>query len=154
VTWIILLFAIGIIFVLFEVIVPGGVFGVLGGVAMIAGCVLAFRNYGMSGGFIALGTGVAVLGLGLWIEFAILPRTRLGRRAFLQASITGRSTHAPVDTSLVGREGETLTALAPSGVVLLDGRKYEAFSQAGFLERGVRVKVQGFDNFRLIVVRS
>ena len=151
---IVLLYAIGIILVLFEVIVPGGVLGVLGALCLMGGCGVAFYQFGLTGGLVGLFSALALLGLGLFIEFRLLPRTRLGRRMFLGAAVTGRSTQSPDDKNLVGRAGETVTALAPSGIVVIDGRKYEAFSQSGFVERGAHVVVRAYDNFRLIVEKT
>lgn len=150
-TLIIALYVVGILLVLFEVILPGGIAGTIGGIGMLIGAILAFREYGPIGGAAGLAAGLLVLGLGLLIEFKILPKTRLGKRMFLSASVTGRSTERPTDTTLIGRICETTTALAPSGFVILDGKKYEAFSQSGFIECGHQVTVKGSDNFRLIV---
>ena len=55
---------------------------------------------------------------------------------------------------VLDQQGETITPLSPSGYVSLKGRRYEAFSQSGYLEKGVAVRVTGLDNFRLIVTQN
>jgi membrane-bound ClpP family serine protease len=55
---------------------------------------------------------------------------------------------------VVGKVGEAATTLAPSGYVLIEGRRYEAFSQSGHMDRGTALKVVAVDNFRLIVTKS
>ncbi len=152
---IILLFLIGLILLGFEVFVPGGILGVLGGLAMIAGVVLSFLDYGQSGGWTALGVASLAVGGLLFFEFRVLPRTRLGRRLFLDSSIKGTSQPAVAESaSVVGHAGETLTPLSPSGYVDIDGRRYEAFSRSGYVPKGTTVRVVGVDNFRLIVSKS
>ena len=147
---ILLLFIIGVIFLGFEVFLPGGILGVFGGLAMLGGCGLAFANYGISGGSLAVLLALVLVALMLAFEFFILPKTAIGKRLFLSASIQG-TTQASRAKDLTGSCGKTVTALAPSGYVSIDGHQHEAFSRSGFLESGVPIKVIGLDNFRLIV---
>lgn len=152
-TAIVLLLSIGIVLVLLEVIVPGGVLGVLGVLAMLGGCVLAFFDLGAEGGWVATATAAGALGLSLFIEFKILPRTRWGKKLFLDRSIDGASQENPAAQSIVGRTGEAVTMMAPSGYVTIEGRRYEAVSQSGLIAKGAGVRVVGVDNFQLIVAQ-
>ena len=69
-------------------------------------------------------------------------------------STVGSTSQEPVGhDSMVGQSGETLTTLAPSGYVSVGGRRYEAFSSSGHLEKGTPVRVTGHDTFRLIVTK-
>ncbi len=152
-TTIVFLFLLGVLMLSLEIFLPGGILGVLGALVMVGAVVLSFRDYGVTGGMIALSVGIG-LGIAAVVgEFVILPRTRSGQRLFLSASITGVATAAAA-REVVGKTCEAVTVLAPSGVVLLDGKRYEAFCRDGFAERGARLVVQGNDNFRLIVSKS
>lgn len=152
---IILLFLSGLVMLGLEVFVPGGILGVLGGLAMLGGCAMAFNDYGPSGGGIAVAVAVVLLGVMLYAEFVWLPRTRLGGKLFLRRSIESKSQPPVAEAAtIVGRAGEAVTTLAPSGYVLIDGRRYEAFSQSGFIARGTPVHVVSMDNFRLVVSQS
>ena len=152
---IVLLFALGILLLTFEVVVPGGVLGVLGGLAMLAGCALAFFEFGATGGGIAVVVAVACLSLGLFIEFRVLPKTRYGKKFFLHQSVDALSQPKPADEKvIVGKTGEAVTMLAPSGYVSIEGRRYEAFSQSGLIAKGTLVRVVGVDNFHLIVAQT
>ena len=44
-----------------------------------------------------------------------------------------------------------VTMLAPTGLVEITGKNYEAFCQSGLAQRGASLTVIGFDNFRVIV---
>lgn len=151
---IIALFVLGSVLIFFEIFLPGGILGVAGGLAMMAGAVLAFMDYGSSGGIVAIFAGVGLLLASLIIEFKFLPKTKLGRRLFLSESDSGSSQPPIAQKDIVGRECRAETALAPTGVVILDGKRYEAFSQGGFVERGTNLTIKGMDNFRLIVTKS
>ena len=56
--------------------------------------------------------------------------------------------------SVMGKVAEAVTPLVPSGYVLVDGRRYEAFSQSGHAAKGAQMRVTGLDNFRLIVTKT
>ncbi len=151
-TLIILLFAIGILLIAVEVIVPGGILGSIGALMMFGGCVMAFLEYGTTGGIVAVIAAFVIGGLAVFLEFRILPRTKLGKRAFLTHEITAVSAAFGKEAlNLVGKSAEALTMLSPSGYVRVDGRRYEAFCQSGQVPAGSALEIIGADNFRLIV---
>lgn len=153
-TLIIVMFAVGILLIAAEVIVPGAILGSIGGLLMIGGSVLAFFEFGTVGGFIALGVALILGALALFIEFRILPKTKIGRRAFLTEEVRGVSAAFGKEAlDLVGQPAEALTMLSPSGYVRIEGRRYEAFCQSGQAPAGAALEVIGADNFRLIVTQ-
>jgi membrane-bound ClpP family serine protease len=150
-----LLFAVGIVFLAVEVIVPGAILGSIGALLMLGGCVLAFMDYGTGGGIIALLGCAALAALVFYFEFKILPQTKLGKRAFLTTEITGVAAALGDEAlALVGKSAQALTMLSPSGYILVDGRRYEAFCQSGQVAAGSDLQVVGADNFRLIVTHT
>ena len=130
-------------------------YGVLGALAMLGGCAVAFHQFGAAGGGLAVLAALAGLGAALYAEFVLLPKTRFGRKLFLHQSVDAKSQPPPADAAMVvGRVVETVTTLAPSGYVLLDGRRYEARSQSGLVAKGATVRVVGVDSFHLIVSQT
>jgi len=151
-TWVILLFALGITLISLEVIIPGGVLGAIGALALFGGCAWSFIEFGRLGGTIATLCAFLAAGAILWIEFRLLPRTAIGRRAFLHKTVTGVSaSYGEEAKALVGKAAEAITTLSPSGYVRIDGRRYEAFCEGGHTRPGTPLTVVGADNFRLIV---
>ena len=154
-TAIVILFLAGILLLAIEVIVPGMVVGIIGGIAITAGVITAFSLYGSGGGVLALLAGGLLLGVTLYLEFVVLPKSRLARKISMDATVAGTSQPAVADLAAVMNQlGETVTPLAPSGYIELQGRRYEAFSQSGYLGKGTAVRVTGLDNFRLIVTKN
>lgn len=154
-TPIILLFAIGIVFLAVEVIVPGAVLGSIGALLMLGGCVLAFLDYGTGGGLIAVLVSLVIAGLVFFLEFKILPKTKLGKRAFLNTEITGVASALGEEArGLIGKSAQALTMLSPSGYILVDGQRYEAFCQSGQAASGSNLEIVAADNFRLIVTQT
>ncbi|MDR1279772.1 MAG: serine protease [Opitutaceae bacterium] len=151
-TTLVILFIVGIILLAAEVIAPGAVLGTLGALAMLAGCVIAFWQHGPTGGGVAVAAALFLVGVMLAIEFLVLPRTRWGHRFFLHKSIDSRSQPPVADAAAITRRtGEALTTLAPTGYVLVEGRRYEATSRSGLIGKGAPVAVVGTETFQLVV---
>jgi len=151
-TLILLLFIVGIMLLAADVFVSSFVMAAVGAVAMIAGCVVAYRDFGILAAGLAGVSAVALLGGAIYIELVLLPRTRLGRGLVVE-STSGSRSPPPIapGAAVIGRPATADTTLAPSGYVLVDGRRYEAFCRTGHAARGETLRVVGMDNFRLIV---
>lgn len=154
-TFILLLFIVGILLLAADVFVSSFVMAAVGGVAMIAGCVVAYRDFGVLAAGLAGVAAVGLLGGAIYIELVLLPKTRIGKGLVVE-STSGSSSQPPVAPSadVVGRPATADTTLAPSGYVLVDGRRYEAFCRTGHAARGEALRVIGVDNFRLIVTKT
>jgi len=152
---IMVLFIAGAVLLAAEVFVPGAVLGVFAALAMLAGVVLAFVEHGPAGGWTAIGAALALTAATLWFEFKILPKTSLGRRLFLKAEIKGASQPPLAEhNAVVGQAGVADTTLAPTGYVVIAGKRYEAYSRSGLIAKGEALSVVGLDNFRLIVQKN
>ncbi len=151
---ILLLFLLGVLLLAGEVFVPGAILGIIGALCMFGGCVLSFSQFGTSGGLLATGIAVVLLGLMLYIELIWLPKTRVGKKMIVQSTVSATSQPALAElNAVIGKTAEALTPLVPSGYVLVDGRRYEAFSQSGHVPKGATLRVTGLDNFRLILTK-
>lgn len=140
-----------LVLVFFEVILPGGILGVLAVLCVILATWLAGVEFGAGGAVLTFLSAAAAVGLLIFIEFKILSRSSLGSAFFLKSSVTGHSNQAPAEDSVVGKEGLALTRLNPSGKVAIGGQSYEAYSQDGYIEADQPVRIVGRDNFKLII---
>jgi membrane-bound ClpP family serine protease len=153
-TIVIILFVVGLLLVAVEIVVPGGLLGMVGGLCLLAGVVASFSEFGSVGGTVATALALLIGAVTVYLEFVILPKTKLARKFTMAETVAGRSQPEVADRAAVlGREAVAVTRLAPSGIVTVDGRRYEAFSQSGLAEAGARLKVLETDNFRLIVTQ-
>jgi len=148
---ILILFAAGVILLALEVIVPGAILGTAGGVLMLIGVIVAFDSYGLGGGAMATGAAMVAVAVTLYLEFVLLPKSRLAKTFAMTATVDGRSQPALADRSVIGKTVTAVTTLSPSGVVELDGRRFEAFARSGHVAAGAQLSVVDLDNFRLIV---
>jgi membrane-bound ClpP family serine protease len=140
-----------LVLVFFEIILPGGVLGVLGALCVLAATWFGFDAYGViGGGAIFFGTLVAI-GVLVFVEFKLLAKTSLGQKFFLKSSISGHTREAVAEDSVIGKEGVALTRLNPAGKVAVNGKSYEAHSQDGYIDRDQAIAVVAQDNFKLII---
>lgn len=153
-TTIVLLFLIGIVLLASDVFVSSFILAALGAMAMFAGCVFAYQDYGPLAAGGAVAVALALLATTVYVELVVLPRTRLGRGLVVQSTVSSTSQPPPATlAAVVGKPAQALTTLAPSGYVSVEGRRYEAFCQAGHVPKGAALRVVGVDNFRLIVTK-
>ena len=146
-TMIVILFLAGILLIAAEVFLPGGIIGMIGGAAMLGGIFSAYSEFGPQGAVISSAIAIALVILALFLEFKILPKTGLGKRLFLEKSVKASAKYSKADDDAVGQICDTVTALGPTGFVMLNGVKLEAASKSGFIEKNERVKITGRDNF-------
>ena len=153
-TTVIVLFASGLLLLAVEILVPGMILGVLGGLFLLGGVIAAFVQLGAMGGGIAIGAALAMAALTVYLEFVVLPKSRLARKFSMTGTVSSRSQpEVAQPAAVVGRDVVAVTALAPSGYVELGGRRYEAACQSGFVAAGARLRVVDVDTFRLVVTQ-
>ncbi|MDX2186588.1 MAG: NfeD family protein [Opitutaceae bacterium] len=146
------LFIAGAVLLAAEALIPGAIAGIIGAILLIIGSVYAFHHYGSGGGWLAVGGAATLVATSLFFEFYLLPRTRWGKRFFLNKAIDTTSHVAPSrGDALIGQSGVAESPLMPTGVIVIAGRSYEAFSRDGAIGKGETVQVVGVDTFRLIV---
>ncbi|MDR2982672.1 MAG: hypothetical protein LBV12_10555 [Puniceicoccales bacterium] len=149
-----LLIFLGLVLIGAEIFLPGMICGILGTLLVIGGVGMAFYTEGMMAGVLAMSVVFVAMLVGFWFYVKVLPKTRMGKKIFLDATIEGAGAEAPGDDTLIGQQGAALTVLAPSGLVRVDGRQYEAVSRDGFLEKGEGIVVVGRETLRLVVGKT
>jgi membrane-bound serine protease (ClpP class) len=154
----ILLFVVGFIALFIELFVPAaGMIGAAGIVCMIIGTVLGYRSFGSTVGTLFLtGTLIGVPAM-IVIGLKLFPRTFVGKRlilSFSQRQEEGFTSYTSERyDDLLGKEGEALTMLRPSGMVLIDGKKQSVVTSGELVERGERVRVIKVEGSRVVVRR-
>jgi membrane-bound ClpP family serine protease len=154
-TTILLLFIVGSILLAAEVVLPGAIAGILGGITLFAGAALAFSTFGPGIGSLASLGAIGLLAVMLYAELVWLPRSRVGRQMVVETAIDSQSQPPPaLAIEVVGRPATALTTLAPSGFVNVGGKRYEAYCRSGHAARGASLTVVDIDNFRLVVTET
>ena len=153
-TLILTLFLVGIVLLAADLFIAGLALAILGGLTMVSATALAYRDFGFEAALLSGGAAAVLLALAVYLELVWLPKSRFGRELVVQSTVSATSQPLPaVAAEVVGRPAEAATILAPSGVVFVDGRRYEAFCQSGHAVKGTALHVVAVDNFRLIVAK-
>lgn len=165
--WEVLLFVLGLIFIVFEIfVVPGfGVPGILGIVLVFSALVLAmignvrFNFEGLPATEMFRALMVVLGGTGMGVALIIYISGRIGKPGFLRFAALHSDQEGYVSVpmepiSLVGKTGIAATDLRPSGMVNVEGELYDANSLKGFIGKGDTIVVKRYENFQLYVIRE
>lgn len=133
-----------------EIFLPGGFLAAIGGLLILTAAAFAYEGYGLFwAGLILLGGGT--LGVVLFfVEIKLLTNSPMGKQLRLENQVSERLNPKSPD-DLAGKQGVTLTTLAPTGRVQIEGKVYTAASQGGLVEKGEPVSVVRSETFKLIV---
>ena len=141
----------GLLLILFEVIVPGGIIGVFGGLALLAASIVSFSAFGPSGGMIATVGILVLVGAVLAIWIAIFPRTRVGRVLTLSKSTKEYKSTPDEHTELIDKEGIALSTLRPAGLAKIDGHRVDVIADGEYIDEGATVRVIQVEGARIVV---
>lgn len=146
----VMLLASGLVLLGAEVFVPGGVLGLIGGLALVGAGVAGFYAFPGYGVPVALGiVALAGVALAVWIKY--FPRSPLGRKMTVERNLReAKATEEGLD-ALVGKAGEALSELRPGGFARIEGRRVDVVTQGGMIEQGARVVVAEVHGNRVVV---
>lgn len=141
VTTIIMLALFGAIAIALEMVLPGGILGVAGGLFLLTSAVLCFVEFGFLAGFFAsLAIGLFAFAMfWLWMRhFHRLPGTK---NLILTDHIARGDSLAQAEIlSVGGHTGTALTDIAPSGKALLDEQKLDVIAESTAIAKGSPVQ--------------
>ncbi|MCB2219368.1 MAG: nodulation protein NfeD [Bacteroidetes bacterium] len=166
--WEIILFVIGVVLIAIEIFVaPGfGVPGILGIIFIMAGLTLSMTgNMGLDFTGIEL-TGVIKsffivviamflsLVLSFYFSKKIFTTTIFGHLALdsEQHKEDGFTSSDNSYKSMVGKTGEAFTVLRPAGKVKIGDDIFDATAEAGFIDKGDKIRVTGYQTSQLFVI--
>jgi membrane-bound serine protease (ClpP class) len=139
-TTILILAVVGILAVLAELVLPGGLLGVIGSLCLLGAVIATYVEYGATAGTIALAVLVAIgfIALTLWMKF--FHRLPFTRQLVLhdEAGVDHEREDRP---SLVGQKGTALTDLYPSGKASIGEDKIDVLSEGALIAKGSLIEV-------------
>lgn len=158
----IIVFGIGLVLVGVEVLlIPGfGLFGLLGGIGIMAGLYLS-----MLGGLptspdftragLVLSTTVLLIAVSAWVVIRTIPgSSRLAKSGIFLLDRTDRAIgyeSAETRSDLVGVVGQAITDLRPSGTALFGDERIDVVSESAWITEGTPVKVVRAEGYRHVV---
>lgn len=152
--WPIFLFCLGISLIVLEFVLPGVVCGIGGVVLLCISAVMGIAAYPEYTFMIIMGEFMGVA-LGIGIGLIVLSKTSTTTGLALGTSLSEESGYVnlPSNTGLVGQYGKVMTALRPSGTIVIDGERHDAVSDGDFIDEGEPVRVTEVHGNRVVVER-
>ncbi|NRR01706.1 nodulation protein NfeD [Brevibacillus sp. RS1.1] len=145
------LFVVGILLMLLEIFLPGGIVGAIGFLSIVTGLVMA--AYDTKQGLASLGVAALVT-----VIVAFMLVKKYGVKGLFNKFVLGEAQSseegyvAPRDQrELEGKSGIALTPLRPAGVVKVEGKRVDAVSVGGFIEAGTAITVVQVEGTRIVV---
>ncbi len=139
-TTILILSTIGILAALAELVLPGGLLGVVAALCLIGAVIATFLTYGATAGTIALGILVVagLITLNLWMRlFHRLPFTK----QLILNDAVGVDQVLQERQTMTGRTGIAITDLFPSGRGDFGGEKIDIVTEGPSIKRGTKVEI-------------
>lgn len=146
-----MLLGIGLLLLLTEFFLPGGILGTLSAV-FIFGSIVVFASNSEN----ILWTTIYIIAVGgvlaLLVKYMLwrLRQGKLGRTIYSDDDQAGYVA-STWDRSLVGKEGVVFSDLKPGGYVKIQGKQYQALSKSGYIVKDREVVVIGGEADSLIV---
>lgn len=147
----ILCLAVGVALLVLEVFVPGfGLPGISGLILISIGVFMTWYHYGVVAGLAVTLIALAVAGISISVSIKSASTGKLSKSALVLNDVIEPEENAEMN-ALLGKEGEALTVLNPSGTAEFDGVRLSVVSEGSYLEKGARVKVMLVEGNRIVV---
>ncbi|TWI52652.1 NfeD family protein [Halalkalibacter nanhaiisediminis] len=147
-----ILFIIGFVLILVEIFVPGfGIFGLLGVGAIIGGMLLA--SYSTASMLMYIAIALVVTAVAAIFIFRYFGHRGFMRKMILTDSTSSEKGYITNETrkELIGKQGESLTPLRPSGSAVFESDRLDVVSEGGYIERGRKIEVVYTAGSRIVV---
>lgn len=143
----------GFILIGLEIFIPGGILGIIGGVAWLAAAGVGFRNFSEPWNLVS---GISLLVCGVltfvvWIKY--FPKSRMGKVLSLQADGRNHKSHN-VENFEIGTVGEALSTLRPSGFATINGQRVDVIADGEWIEAGEPIKISSTSGGHVSVVKA
>ena len=146
---------VGIGLLVLEAFLPGfGVAGVSGVVLEIAAVVLMYTSHGPMAAAVMALVDLTFAALALTLSMRSATKGRLSRSGMiLNATEDTDAGYVASDDMQVflGKEGETVSALRPSGIAVLEDVRMNVLSDGDFIPAGTKVRVTRVEGSRVLV---
>jgi len=148
--WILILVISGMGALVLELFLPGGIIGAIGLLFMGVALYLAYAAYGMDGLAYTLLAEIGIIGIGIYLWARYFPKSSLGRRLSIHEVVEDEDFRHRLDM-LKGKTGEVVARCRPSGIVEIEGKRYDVVSEGNLLEPGTKVTVIKVEGTRVVV---
>lgn len=153
--WSLILTAAGFLVIFLELFVPSaGVLGLVAGICLVCGIVFGFLD-SVQTGFLVLLAILVMLPIMIAAMIKMWPHTPIGKRILIgpveMDDVRLQGDYYDEIESLMGRLGTAKTKMLPSGIVMIDGKKFDAVTDGLPIDAGDTIKVISAKGNRVVV---
>lgn len=148
----VIIFVIGVLLIIAEFFLPGGISGILGGAAIIFSIILAGGNIVQMSIAVLIALTVAIVGMVIIMKFFGKQLKALNKIILSDATTTEQgyvSNENRID--LIGKVAVTMTPLRPAGTIRIDNERIDAVSDGSFVAKDKQVKIIKVEGSRIVV---
>ncbi|TXC89994.1 nodulation protein NfeD [Metabacillus litoralis] len=147
-----LLFILGIILIIAELFVPGGIMGILGFASVIGSLYIASGNFIQMTISLLIAFAVSVL-VSILLVKVFGKRMNIFKRLILRDSTNTESGYVSSKTrnELINVEGVALTTLRPAGTAIIGDERLDVVTEGSYINKGQKVKVVKVEGSRIVV---
>lgn len=150
--WVISLFILGLILIILEVVVPGGILGIAG-IALWAAGVFMLADSAVQGlAYVCIM--LIALGVFIALSFKIPLTQKFWKRLSLSTRQSNSEGYVAPSKELecyMGCEGVAISQLRPAGTADFGGVRLDVVTEGGFIDRATRIKVIAVEGTRVVV---
>ncbi len=147
-----ILFILGIILIIAEIFIPGGIIGFIGLGSILFSIVLAGKSAIHMTISLVIALVAAITVMVIMMKFFNKRIKLLNKIVLKDSTSTGKGYISNQSrTDLLNKTGKALTPLRPSGTVIIDNERIDAVSEGGFIKSGVKITVVKVEGLRVVV---
>ncbi|MEH7124091.1 nodulation protein NfeD [Bacillus sp. JJ1532] len=147
-----ILFVVGIGLIIAEFFLPGGVAGILGLAAILGSLFLASDNVVHMGISLLIAISISILASIIMVK-VLGKKMKFFKKIILTDATKTEEGYVSNKSrlELIGLEGYALTALRPSGTVVIEDERIDVVSEGAFILKDARVRVVKAEGSRIVV---
>ncbi|KIL28621.1 hypothetical protein B4133_2451 [Bacillus altitudinis] len=146
------LFLAGIVLIILELFLPGGIVGVIGLICVVVSLFLAAGSFTEMAISILIATAVSIIAV-ILLTKVLGKRMKFFKKFILTDSTNKESGYVSNETrdDLVGQIAVTATALRPSGTIVFGDERIDVVSEGAFIDKDEQVKIVKAEGSRIVV---
>ncbi|MDI7740794.1 nodulation protein NfeD [Lysinibacillus fusiformis] len=148
----VLIFIIGLALLVAELVVPGGIVGIIGGALMIISLLFAGESVVHMAYSILIAVFIAIIGMVILMKFFGKNLHVFNKLILRDATTTEEGYVSNVNRiDLLGKMGDTITPLRPAGTIIVDNERIDAVSEGSYIDANRQVEVIQVEGSRIVV---
>lgn len=148
----IIIFLVGIGFIIAEFFLPGAIAGIIGLALIICSILLAGGNVFNMGISVLIALIVAIVGMVIIVKFFGKKINVFNKMILRDATDTEHGYVSNVNrVELIGKKAKSMTPLRPSGTIVFEDERIDAVTEGGYVDAGKVVKIIKVEGSRTVV---